>query len=165
MKKVYRYDRKHKTLILQSTIMLLIAFGCFYAYSTSFKTIYLVLFAFAMALIGIYFYRIFFMRVAFEDDKITFKGISKRHTLIKSDLFDIQIVRQIGKNITITQFSENINDSILNDKCYIFIRKDSNKLLNNLSMFNAASDNHICLEYRPDLKKELIDILKIIERQ
>lgn len=139
--------------------MILIAAMMFYNFSQSKSIIFLVLTAFAMAFVAIYFYRIFLMRIVFEGDKVIFKGFTKRITIHKNEIYDIQIIKQIGREVDATKYTKTFDTTKLNSKCYVMIRKNGKYLQTNLSMFNASCADYITLEYTPGVKSELDKLL------
>lgn len=146
-------------MVIQSVIMLLIAAVMFYNFSQSQSVIFLVLMAFAMAFVAIYFYRIFFMRVVFEANKITFKGFVKQHAINKEDIVDIHLLKQVGREVNTVKYLKGGDYKTIEGKAYILIRKNSEYLQTNLSMFNAACDDYITLEYTPGIEKYLDTLL------
>lgn len=158
MKRVFRYDKKKNTLVTQSVIMIVIAAIMFYNYSYSKSLIFLVLMAFALAFVAIYFYRIFLMRVIFEEDKVIFKGLATQHTILKKEIYDVYILKQVGREVNKVKYIQGGDYSQVGSKSYILIRKNENIFQSNLSMFNAASEDYISLEYTPGIEKYL-DIL------
>lgn len=115
--------------------------------------------AFALVFVGIYFYRMFIMRVIFDEEKVTFKGLSKKYTIFKNEIYDIQLLKQVGRNVNTTKYIRGGEYSAIGSKSYVLIRKDGNKLQTTLSMFNAATDDYIALEYVPGIEKYLDKLL------
>lgn len=147
-------------MIVQSVIMIIIAAVVFVQYYYSKQLIFLVLLAFAMAFVAIYFYRIFIMRVIFDVDKVTFKGLKKEHTILKKDIFDIQLIKQVGREVNTTKYIKGGDYSDIGSKSYVMIRKNGESMNTNLSMFNAANKDYIVLEYVSGIEKYLDRLLE-----
>ncbi len=140
--------------------MIVIAAIMFYNYSQSQKILFLVLMAFAMAFVAIYFYRIFIMRVIFEEDKLTFKGLATQHTILKQDITDIYLLQQVGREVNKVKYIKGADYRNSGVKTYVLIRKNSEIFQTNISMFNAANDDYITLEYTPGIEKYLDKLLE-----
>lgn len=140
--------------------MIVIAAIMFYNYSQSQKILFLVLMAFAMAFVAIYFYRIFIMRVVFEEDKLTFKGLATQHTILKQDIADIYLLQQVGREVSKVKYIKGADYRNSGIKTYVLIQKNSEIFQTNISMFNAANDDYITLEYTPGIEKYLDKLLE-----
>lgn len=138
--------------------MIVVAAIMFYNYSQSQKILHLVLLAFAMAFVAIYFYRIFIMRVVFENDRLTFKGLATQHTILKEDITDIYLLQQAGREVNKVKYIKGTSYRDSGAKTYVLVRKNANIFHTSISMFNAANDDYITLEYTPGVEKYL-DIL------
>ena len=163
MKRVFRYDRKKNTLVIQSIIMLVIAAIMFFQYSDSRKIVFLVLMAFALAFVAIYFYRIFVMRVLFSDDEVIFKGLGMPFVINKDEIGDIQLLKQVGREVKNVKYIVGGDYKAIGDKSYVLIRKKGTTFTTKLSMFNAATNDHIALEYVPGIEKYLDKLLESTE--
>lgn len=139
--------------------MLVIAAIMFYNYSITQTILFLVLMAFAMALVAIYFYRIFIMRIIVEEDKLTFKGLSATHTILKEEILDIYLLKQNGREVNKIKYIKGSDYRNTGDKTYVLIRKSNEVFQTNLSMFNAATDDYISFEYTPGIEKYLDTLL------
>lgn len=139
--------------------MLVIAAIMFYNYSITQTILFLVLMAFAMALVAIYFYRIFIMRIIVEEDKLTFKGLSATHTILKEEILDIYLLKQNGREVNKTKYIKGGDYRNMGDKTYVLVRKSNEVFQTNLSMFNAATDDYISFEYTPGIEKYLDTLL------
>lgn len=157
--RVFKYDKKKNALIVQSVIMIVIAFLMFFSFYHSKQIIYFVLFAFAVAFIGIYFYRMFLMRVVFDDQSVTFKGLSKQYKISKEDIYAIDVLTQVGREVLIREYKEGDRLTDLTKKSYVVIRANDKPLIKNLSMFNAATTDYISLEYTPGIEVYLDKLL------
>lgn len=146
--------------MVQSVIMIIIAAVMFVQYYYSRQIIFLALMAFAMAFVAIYFYRIFIMRVIFDIDKVTFKGLKKEYIILKKDIFDIQLIKQVGREVNTTKYIKGGNYSDIGSKSYVMIRKNGELMNTNLSMFNAATENYIVLEFVPGIEEYLDKLLE-----
>lgn len=113
-----------------------------------------------MAFVAIYFYRIFIMRVIFDIDKVTFKGLKKEYIILKKDIFDIQLIKQVGREVNTTKYIKGGNYSDIGSKSYVMIRKNGELMNTNLSMFNAATENYIVLEFVPGIEEYLDKLLE-----
>lgn len=140
--------------------MIVIAAIMFYNYSQSQKILFLVLMAFAMAFVAIYFYRIFIMRVVFEEDRLTFKGLATQHTILMQDIADIYLLQQVGREVSKVKYIKGADYRNSGVKTYVLIRKNSEIFQTNISMFNAANDDYITLEYTPGIEKYLDKLLE-----
>lgn len=116
--------------------------------------------AFSLVFVAIYFYRIFIMRVLFSDDEVTFKGLGKQYTIKKDEVHDIQLLKQVGREVNSVKYIKGGDYKAIGDKSYVLIRKKGAALITNLSMFNAATDEHIALEYVPGIEKYLDTLLE-----
>lgn len=139
--------------------MLVIAAIMFYNYSITQTILFLVLMAFAMALVAIYFYRIFIMRVIVEEDKLTFKGLSATHTILKEEILDIYLLKQNGREVNKIKYIKGGDYRNTGDKTYVLVCKSNEVFQTNLSMFNAATDDYISFEYTPGIEKHLDTLL------
>lgn len=112
-----------------------------------------------MALVAIYFYRIFIMRVIVEEDKLTFKGLSATHTILKEEILDIYLLKQNGSEINKIKYIKGGDYRNTGDKTYVLVRKNNEVFPTNLSMFNAATDDYISFEYTPGIENYLDTLL------
>ncbi len=157
--RVFRFDKKKNTLTIQVVIMIIIAFVMFVQYSLTHRIIFLVLMALAIAFLGIYLYRIFFMRIIFEEDSVTYKGFSKQYRIEKDSIYGINILCQKGKEYDIIEYKRGVALPQLPKRAYVVIRANDKPLNTNISMFNAANDDYITLEYTKGLEVYLDKLL------
>lgn len=150
--RVFKYDKRKNALIVQSVIMIVIAFLMFFSFYHSRQIIYFVLFAFAIAFVGIYFYRMFLMRVIFDDQSVIFKGLSKQYRIEKEDIYAVNILSQVGREVLVKEYREGDKLTGLSKRSYVVIRANDKPLITNLSMFNAATADYISLEYTPGIE-------------
>lgn len=132
----------------------------FFQYYHSKQIIFLILMAFAFVFVAIYFYRIFVMRVIFEDDKVTFKGLRKQYTILKENIYDIQLLAQVGRQVNTSKYIKGNDYSGISTKSYVMIRANQKEINTSLSMFNAANDDYIVLEYTSGMEKFLDQLLE-----
>lgn len=99
------------------------------------------------------------MRVIFENDKVTFKGIRTQHTILKKDILDIYLLKQVGREVNKVKYIRGGDYKNIGAKSYILIRKNGDTVQTSLSMFNAATADYISLEYIPGVEKYLDTLL------
>lgn len=157
--RVFRYDKKRNAFVVQSVIMIVIAFAMFFCFYYFRQLVYLVLLAFAMVFVAIYFYRMFLMRVVFDDDSVTFKGFAKQIRIDKKNIFDINILVQAGRDVLVQQYQQGNNYSNSSKSSYVLIRANDKPINKNLSMFNAATEDYISLEYVKGIEPYLNKLL------
>lgn len=157
--RVFRFDKKRNTLTIQVVIMIIIAFAMFVQFSLSNQVIFLVLMALSVAFLGIYLYRIFFMRIIFEDNYVVYKGFSKRYTINKENIYCVNIIKRKANDVEITEYKKGDIVPSFPDKAFVMIKQNDKVQSPNISMFSAANDDYISLEYVKGLEIYLNKLL------